>query len=38
MNRTDSFETAEDFKDYNDALIEVFMTIIKDIKKVNSIL
>jgi hypothetical protein len=38
MNRTDSFETAEDFKNYNEGLIEVFMTIIKDLKKVNSVL
>ena len=38
MNRTDSFETAEDFKNYNEGLIEVFMTVIKDLKKVNSIL
>jgi len=38
MNRTDSFETAEDFINYNEGLIEVFMTAVKDLKKVNSIL
>ena len=37
-NRTDSFETAEDFKNYNEGLIQVFTMAIKDLKKVNSLL
>jgi hypothetical protein len=38
MNRTDSFETAEDFYNYNDGLREVFEMAIKDIVKIQSIL